>query len=45
MKNMGFRECINQIDEKGLLRNVNIEVSKKLEISGILKEIENSSYV
>ncbi len=37
---MGFREYINQIDEKGLLRNVNIEVSKKLEISGILKESE-----
>jgi len=40
MKFMGFREYINQIDEKGLLRNVNIEVSKKLEISGILKAIE-----
>jgi len=37
---MGFREYINQIDEKGLLRKVDIEVSKKLEISGILKEIE-----
>ena len=40
MKFMGFREYINQIDEKALLRNVNIEVSKKLEISGILKAIE-----
>ncbi len=40
MKFMGFREYINQIDEKGLLRKVNIEVSKKLEISGLLKEIE-----
>ncbi|MFX1418927.1 MAG: UbiD family decarboxylase [Promethearchaeota archaeon] len=37
---MGFREYINQIDEEGLLRNVNVEVSKKLEIAGILKEIE-----
>ncbi len=37
---MGFREYINQIDEKGILRKINIEVSKKLEISGILKEIE-----
>ncbi|MFW9999597.1 MAG: UbiD family decarboxylase [Candidatus Hodarchaeota archaeon] len=37
---MGFREYINQIEEKGFLRNVNIEVSKKLEIAGILKEIE-----
>lgn len=37
---MGFREYINQIDEKGLLRKVDVEVSKKLEISGILKEIE-----
>ncbi len=37
---MGFREYINQIDKEGLLRKVNLEVSKKLEISGILKEIE-----
>ncbi|MFX1302887.1 MAG: UbiD family decarboxylase [Promethearchaeota archaeon] len=37
---MGFREYINQIDEKNLLRKVDIEVSKKLEISGILKKIE-----
>ncbi|MBA7504594.1 Gallate decarboxylase [subsurface metagenome] len=37
---MGFREYINQIDEKGLLRKVDVEISKKLEISGILKEIE-----
>ncbi len=37
---MGFREYINKIDEEGFLRNVEIEVSKKLEISGILKEIE-----
>ncbi|MFX1468997.1 MAG: UbiD family decarboxylase [Promethearchaeota archaeon] len=37
---MGFREYINQIDEDGLLRKVNLEVSKKLEIAGILKEIE-----
>ncbi len=37
---MGFREHIIQIDEKGLLRKVDIEVSRKLEISGILKETE-----
>ncbi|MFX1570036.1 MAG: UbiD family decarboxylase [Promethearchaeota archaeon] len=37
---MGLRDYINQIDEKSILRKVNIEVSKKLEISGILKEIE-----
>ncbi|MFX1591200.1 MAG: UbiD family decarboxylase [Promethearchaeota archaeon] len=37
---MGFREYIDQINKKGLLRNVDIEVSKKLEISGILKEVE-----
>jgi len=40
MKIMGFRDYISQIDEEGLLRNVKIEVSKKLEISGILKEVE-----
>ncbi|HEC38877.1 MAG TPA: UbiD family decarboxylase, partial [bacterium] len=37
---MGFREYINQIDEKGSLQKVDLEVSKKLEISGILKEME-----
>ncbi|MHA2392077.1 MAG: UbiD family decarboxylase [Promethearchaeota archaeon] len=37
---MGFREYIDQIDNERLLRKVDIEVSKKLEISGILKEIE-----
>jgi len=37
---MGFREYLKKIDEKRLLRKVNVEVSKKLEISGILKEIE-----
>ncbi len=37
---MGFRDYISQIDEEGLLRKVEIEVSKKLEISGILKEVE-----
>ena len=42
---MGFREYINQIDEKGLLRKVDIEVSKKLEISGILKEIEPTQVI
>jgi UbiD family decarboxylase len=40
MNFMGFREYINQIDKEGLLRKVDLEVSKKLEISGILKEVE-----
>ncbi|TET27218.1 MAG: UbiD family decarboxylase [Candidatus Heimdallarchaeota archaeon] len=40
MNFMGFREYINKIDKEGLLRKVDLEVSKKLEISGILKEIE-----
>ena len=40
MRLMGFREYINQIDDKGILRKVDIEVSKRLEISGILKEVE-----
>ncbi|MFW9867119.1 MAG: UbiD family decarboxylase [Candidatus Thorarchaeota archaeon] len=37
---MGFREYIEKIDKKGLLKKVDVEVSKNLEISGILKEIE-----
>jgi UbiD family decarboxylase len=37
---MGFREYLEKIDKNGILRNVNIEVSRKLEISGILKEVE-----
>ena len=37
---MGFREYLKDIDDKGLLRKVDVEVSKKLEISGILKEME-----
>ncbi len=37
---MGFREHVNIIDEKGLLRKVDVDVSKKLEISGILKKTE-----
>ena len=37
---MGFRDYIDQIDKKGILRKVDVEVSKRLEISGILKEIE-----
>ena len=37
---MTFRDYIEKIDEKKILRKVDIEVSKKLEISGILKEIE-----
>lgn len=37
---MGLRDYLENIDKKGLLRKVDIEVSKKLEISGILKEME-----
>jgi UbiD family decarboxylase len=37
---MGFREYINKIKEDGTLRNVDVEVSKKLEIAGVLKEME-----
>ncbi len=37
---MGFRDYINKIDEEGLLQKVDVETSKKLEISGILKEKE-----
>ncbi|MFX1490113.1 MAG: UbiD family decarboxylase domain-containing protein, partial [Promethearchaeota archaeon] len=37
---MGFREYIEKIDKNGLLKKVDAEVSKNLEISGILKEIE-----
>jgi len=37
---MGFRDYLNLIEEEGILRKVDTEVSKKLEISGILKEIE-----
>ena len=37
---MGFREYIDKIDREGSLRKVDVEVSRKLEISGILKEIE-----
>jgi 2,5-furandicarboxylate decarboxylase 1 len=37
---MAFRDYIKKIDEKGILKKVDIEVSKKLEISGILKAIE-----
>ena len=40
MRSMGFREYLKKIDEEGLLQKVDVEVSKKLEISGILKEIE-----
>jgi UbiD family decarboxylase len=40
MNFMGFREYLKKIDEDGLLRKVDVEVSKKLEISGILKDIE-----
>ncbi len=37
---MGFRDYLENLDEKGLLKKVDVEVSKKLEISGILKEME-----
>jgi len=37
---MGFRDYLERLDEKGLLKKVDVEVSKKLEISGILKEME-----
>ncbi|UCD96467.1 MAG: UbiD family decarboxylase [Candidatus Bathyarchaeota archaeon] len=37
---MGFREYLEKIVKKGALQKVDVEVSKKLEISGILKEIE-----
>ncbi|MBY9016613.1 MAG: UbiD family decarboxylase [Candidatus Lokiarchaeota archaeon] len=37
---MGFRNYLESLDEKGLLEKVDVEVSKKLEISGILKEME-----
>ncbi|MFX1396526.1 MAG: UbiD family decarboxylase [Promethearchaeota archaeon] len=37
---MGFREYLDNIEKQGLLRKVDVEVSKILEISGILKEME-----
>ncbi|HUW90464.1 MAG TPA: UbiD family decarboxylase [Candidatus Nanopelagicaceae bacterium] len=37
---MGFRDYLEGLDNKGLLEKVDVEVSKKLEISGILKEME-----
>jgi len=37
---MGFRDYLNKIDGEGQLRKVDIEVSKRLEIAGILKEME-----
>ena len=37
---MGFREYLENIDKKGILNKVDIQVSRKLEISGILKEME-----
>ena len=40
MEFMGFREYLDDIDKKGLLKKVDVEVSKKLEISGILKKME-----
>jgi UbiD family decarboxylase len=40
MKFMGFRDYINKIEENGTLRTVDVNVSKILEIAGILKEME-----
>jgi len=37
---MGFREHLETIEKKGVLERVDAEVSKRLEISGILKEVE-----
>ena len=37
---MGLREYLSNIEKKGLLKKVDVEVSKKLEISGILKKME-----
>ncbi|MHA1472416.1 MAG: UbiD family decarboxylase [Promethearchaeota archaeon] len=37
---MGLRDYLEGLDEKGLLKKVDVEVSKNLEISGILKEME-----
>lgn len=37
---MGLREHVKNIEDRGILHKVEVEVSKKLEISGILKEIE-----
>ena len=45
MKCMGFREYLDKIDKKGLLKKVNVEVSKKLEIAGILKQMEPTSII
>jgi 2,5-furandicarboxylate decarboxylase 1 len=40
MKLMGLREYLKKIDDSKQLRKINIEVSKRLEISGILKNME-----
>ena len=37
---MTFRDYINKLDNDKILRKIDIEVSKSLEISGILKEME-----
>ena len=37
---MGLRDYLEGLDEKGLLKKVEVEVSKNLEISGILKAME-----
>jgi 2,5-furandicarboxylate decarboxylase 1 len=40
MKFMGFREYLKKIEDSKQLRKINIEVSKRLEIPGILKNME-----
>jgi UbiD family decarboxylase len=42
---MGFREYLEKIKKKGNLQRVDVEVSKRLEISGILKEIEPTQVI
>ncbi len=37
---MGFREHLENIDKQGILKKVDIDVSRTLEISGILKAME-----
>lgn len=37
---MGLRDYLEVLDKEGLLKKVDVEVSKKLEISGILKGME-----
>ncbi|HML02780.1 MAG TPA: UbiD family decarboxylase, partial [Candidatus Bathyarchaeia archaeon] len=37
---MGFRGYLRKIEGKGILQKIDVKVSKRLEISGILKEVE-----